>query len=44
VFHTSLPQYLSNYIEHIQKRALRIIYQDLSYTGNLKRAELRNLA
>ena len=36
-FHTSLPQYLSNDIEHIQKRALRIIYQDLSYTGNLKK-------
>jgi hypothetical protein len=40
-FHTSLPQYLSN--AHIQKRALRIIYQDLSYTGNLKREELETL-
>ena len=39
-FHTSLPQYLSDYIEHIEKRALRIIYQDLSYTGNLERADL----
>ena len=42
-FHTSLPQYLSDDIEHIQKRALRIIYQDLSYTGNLKRADLETL-
>ena len=29
-FHTSLPQYLSDDIEHIQKKALRIIYQVLS--------------
>ena len=42
-FHTSLPQYLSDDIEHIQKRALRIIYQHLSYTGNLKRADLETL-
>ena len=42
-FHTSLPQYLSDDIEHIQKRALRINYQDLSYTGNLKRADLETL-
>ena len=31
-FHTSLPQYLSDDIEHIQEKASRIIYQDLSYT------------
>ena len=37
-FHSSLPQYLSDDIEYIQKRALRIIYQDLSCTGILKRA------
>ena len=45
-FHTSLPQYLSDDIEHIQKRALRITYQHLSYTantGNLKRADLETL-
>ena len=42
-FHTSLPQYLSDDIEHIQKRALRIIYQHLSYTGNLKRTDLETL-
>ena len=41
--HTSLPQYLSDNIEHIQKRALRIIYQHLSYTGNLKRTHLETL-
>ena len=32
VFHTSSPQYLSDDIEHIQRRASRIISQDLSYT------------
>ena len=42
-FHTSLRQYLSDDIEHIQKKALRIIYQHLSYTGNLKRADLETL-
>ena len=42
-FHTSLPQYLSDDIEHIQKRALRIIYQHLSYNVNLKRADLETL-
>ena len=42
-FHTSLLQYLSHDVEHIQKRALRIIYQHLSYTGNLKRADLETL-
>ena len=42
-FHASLPQYLSDDIEHIHKRALRIIYQDLSYTRNLKRADLEIL-
>ena len=31
-FHTSSPQYLSDDIEHIQRRASRIISQDLSYT------------
>ena len=31
-FHTSSPQYLSDDIEHIQRRASRIIYQALSYT------------
>ena len=31
-FHTSSPQYLSDDIEHIQEKASRIIYQDLSYT------------
>ena len=31
VFHHSLPQYLSNEMERLQKRALRIIQPDLSY-------------
>ncbi len=35
VFHHSLPQYLSNNIERLQKRALRIIYPDISYAEAL---------
>ena len=31
VFHTSLPQYLHNDLERIQKRALSIIFPDLDY-------------
>ena len=35
VFHYGLPQYLSDVIERIQKRALRIIYPQLSYQDAL---------
>ena len=31
-FHSSLPAYLSDQLERIQKRSLRIIYPDLSYS------------
>ena len=36
VWHTSLPSYLSDKIERIQKRALSIIYPHLSYREVLK--------
>ena len=35
VFHNALPQYLSNNLERLEKRALRIIYSDLSYAEAL---------
>ena len=35
VFHNALPQNLSNNLERLQKRALRIIYPDLSYAEAL---------
>ena len=35
VFHHSLPQYLSNEMERLQKRALQIILPDLSYAEAL---------
>ena len=35
VFHHSLPQYLSNEMERLQKRVLRLIQPDLSYTEAL---------
>ena len=37
IFHTALPQYLSDQLEHLQKRALRIIStNDLSYRQALE--------
>ena len=39
VFHYGLPQYLSDVIERIQKRALRIIYPQLSYQDALDMLE-----
>ena len=46
VFHRSLPNYISEDLERIQKRAFRIIYPDLSYsvaleTRNFMRGENR---
>ena len=35
LFHSSLPQYLSDDIERIQKRAMRIIFPSLSYTDTI---------
>jgi hypothetical protein len=44
VFHYGLPQYLSDVIERIQKRALRIIYLQLSYQDALDTLELKTLS
>ena len=43
VFHNALPQYLSNSLERLQKRALRIIYPDLSYAEALVAAGITSL-
>ena len=37
VFHTGLPKYLSDDLENLQKRALRIIHPDLFYDEALDR-------
>ena len=42
-FHASLPGDLSDQIERIQKRALRIVYPDLSYREALGDANLMSL-
>ena len=43
VFHRSLPNYISEDLERIQKRALGIIYPDLSYSVALETAGLPKL-
>ena len=43
VFHDSLPQYLSQDLEKLQKRALRIIYPGLSYPEALSEAGIVTL-
>ena len=43
VFHTGLPQYLSDDLESLQKRALRIIYPDFSYNEALNALDLTTL-
>lgn len=43
VFHDSLPQYLSEDLEKLQKRALRIIYPALSYSEALIEAGIDTL-
>ena len=43
VFHHSLPQYLSNELEGLQKRALRIIQPDLSYAEALVALDITSL-
>ena len=42
-FHASLPGYLSDQIERIQKRALRIVYPELPYSEGLADANLMSL-
>ena len=43
VFHLSLPSYLSEDIERLQKRAVKIIYPDLSYAKALELSWLLTL-
>lgn len=43
VFHHALPQYLPNNIERLQKRALSIIYRDLSHAEPLVAAGISSL-
>ena len=43
VWHTSLPDYLSNKIEHVQKRALRVLYPGLHYIDALQIAQIPRL-
>ena len=43
VFHRSLPNYISEDLERIQRRALRIIYPNLSYSVALETAGLPKL-
>lgn len=43
VFHHSLPQYLSNEMERLQKRALRMIQPDLSYAEALVALDVASL-
>ena len=43
VFHTSLPQYLSDEVERIQKRALKTIFPDLNYKEATAKAKLGTL-
>ena len=39
-FHSSLPAYLSDQLERIQKRSLRITYPDLSYSEVLTKSSM----
>ena len=43
LFHQSLPNYLSDEIERIQRRALRIIYPSLKYRDALAKANITTL-
>jgi hypothetical protein len=40
VFHSNLPSYLSNEIERIQRRAMHVIFPDLSYNDALAETKL----
>ena len=44
VWHTSLPKKQTRQIEYIQKRAMRIIFQDKSYTEAITAANLPTLS
>ena len=43
VFHYSIPKYLSDEIERVQKRALRIVYPNLHYEDALVEAGMESL-
>ena len=43
VFHNGLPEYLSDKLEKIQRRALRIIFPDLGYQEALKECNITTL-
>ena len=43
VFHNSLPTYLSDDLEILQKRALRIIFPHLSYQNAMREADIETL-
>lgn len=43
VFHNGLPKYLSEDLEKIQRRALRIIFPDLGYQEGLKECNIATL-
>ena len=43
VFHASLPGYLSDQVESIQKRSLRMVYPELSYREALADANFMSL-
>ena len=42
-FHTNLPAYLSDQIERVQKRVLRILFPEVSYGKALEDAGLKTL-
>ena len=42
-FHTNLPAYLSDQIERVQKRVLRILFPEVSYSKALEDAGLKTL-
>ena len=43
VFHSNLPKYLSDDIERIKKRAMRMVFPDLPYNEACLKANLPNL-
>ena len=43
VYHNSLPNYLRDDLEQLQKHAMRIIFGDVCYSKSLERAQLPTL-
>ena len=43
MYHNSLPNYLRDDLERLQKRAMRIIFGDISYSESLERVQLPTL-